>query len=67
MARFRTETVVDPETGKIFLELYYPDDAAEPIARTKAIYDTHEQAQKHAVELMKRSFPNQPVRNRPSN
>ncbi len=62
MARFRIETMTDPVTGKVFSELYYPDDAEEPMARTRAKYDTHEQATADAVELIKRAFPEKPIK-----
>ncbi len=62
MAHFRIETDVDPSTGKIFSELYYPAGESAPIVRTKAVYDTHEQAQEHALEMIKQVFSEQPVR-----
>jgi hypothetical protein len=48
MARFRIETVVDPATNLIFTELYYPDSAATPMAKTAPIYSSHEEADDRA-------------------
>jgi hypothetical protein len=61
MARFRIETGVDPVTGKIFAEVYYPGDAAQPLSRTKPIYDSQEQAEEHVMNLLSKTF-DQPVR-----
>lgn len=57
MARFRVETVTDPITGKVYSELFYPDDAAAPIGRTKPIYDSHPEAAEHAERMLKEMFP----------
>ncbi|WP_042886316.1 hypothetical protein [Cupriavidus necator] len=51
MARFRIETVTDPATGLIYTEMYYPENAATPSARTKPIYPSHEAAEADAVKM----------------
>ena len=33
MAFFRIETEIDPKSGKVFAELFYPDEAEQPIVQ----------------------------------
>ena len=40
VAQFRVEVVMDPATGQYFAELYNPEDQAQLIARTEALYAT---------------------------
>ncbi|EIZ0309921.1 hypothetical protein N7836_004250 [Vibrio vulnificus] len=56
MARFRVETILDTNTGLIYAECYYPEDAAEPIASTSPIYQSHEQAEKDVIDMFKNAF-----------
>lgn len=56
MARFRVETVAHPNSGLIYAELYYPDDSAVPIANTKPIYASHEDAEKGVLEIFQKWF-----------
>jgi len=65
MEKFRVETVVDKKTGLIFAELYHPDDAIVPMAATQPIYPTHEEATSDIVDMMKKSFPDQPIKTNP--
>ena len=60
MAQFRVEFLMDPSTGKYFAELYNPDNQAELIARTEALYATQAAAVLGLVQLFKDavlSFP----------
>lgn len=62
MAHFRVETVFDPEAARFYAELYYPDDSAEPYARTRPIFPSHEAAADFAIESFKKVFePDHPV------
>ncbi len=51
MAKFRIETETDPKTGKVYAELYYPDDADQPIARTEPIFPSREDAEEQIKEM----------------
>lgn len=51
--QFRCETVKDPKTEKIFLEVYYPKDAETPFVTTDPVYFTHEQAEEDALRIFK--------------
>jgi len=61
MARFRAETV-QPPTAMIFAELFYPADAAETMARTPAMFRSHEEAENAVVALLREGFPEKPAR-----
>ena len=56
MTRLRVETATDTETGLIFVELYYPEDAGVPLAKTNPIYESHEEAERNAVEMFRRDI-----------
>ena len=62
MAKFRAETVLDTNSGKYYIELYYPDDAAEPMVTTDAIYPSHEVAEQETIRLIQEALPDQPVK-----
>jgi hypothetical protein len=62
MARFRAETVLDPNSGKYYVELYYPDNATEPLVTTDPIYPSHEVAEQETLRLMQEALPTQPVK-----
>lgn len=61
MARFRVETVQDPQTGLFRAELYFPEDASVPKAVTKPIYVSHEHAAEEVIEMFRSGFPDQPI------
>ena len=61
MAQFRVEFVLDPATGQYFAELYNPDDQAELIARTEALYATQAAAVLGLVQLFKDAVLNFPA------
>lgn len=50
MAKLRVKTAKHPKTGKVYAELYYPEDELEPIATTEPIFTNRELAVKSAVE-----------------
>ena len=58
MARFRVETVVEPTSGRIYAELYYPEDEQVALAKTGAIYATHEEAEKAVLRMFEEAFGN---------
>jgi len=58
MPQFRVETVVDSNTGKIYAELYYPENETKPLAQTKPIYSSHEEAEKDIIKMFKGSMGN---------
>ena len=51
MAQLRIETATYPETGKVYAELYYPDDEVIPIATTEPIFPSSEIAIQRAKEM----------------
>ncbi len=51
LAQLRVKTATYPETGKVYAELYYPEDAVIPIATTEPIYPSSEVAVKQANEM----------------
>ena len=51
MAQLRVETVTYPSTGKVYAELYYPEDEVIPIAVTEPIFPSSEDAVIHANEM----------------
>ena len=51
MAKFRIETETDAKTGKIYAELYFPDDAEQPIATTDPIFPSREVAEQKIKEM----------------
>ena len=53
MAQFRVEFVLDEATGKYLAELYNPDNQAELVARTEAMYATQAAAVLGLVQLFK--------------
>ena len=53
MAQFRVEFVLDEATGKYFAELYNPENQAELIARTEALYATQAAAVLELVQVFK--------------
>ena len=61
MARFRVESVRDVASGLYYNELFYPDDSVIPVASTRPIYRTLEDAERGAVELLKKALPEQPI------
>ena len=61
MAQFRVEFVLDPATGQYFAELYNPEDQAQLVARTEALYATQAAAVLGLVQLFKDAVLNFPV------
>jgi hypothetical protein len=53
MAQFRVEFVLDQATGKYLAEMYHPDNAAELLVRTEALYPSPEAAVLGVVQLFK--------------
>ena len=53
MAQFRVEFVLDEATGKYLAELYNPENQAQLIARTEAIYATQAAAVLGLVQVFK--------------
>ncbi len=51
MAQFRVEFVLDEASGKYFAELYNPENQAQLIARTEALYATQAAAVLGLVQL----------------
>ncbi len=56
MPQFRVETVVDAATGKIYAELYYPENEITPLAQTSPIYSSHEQAEQEVLKIFNEGF-----------
>jgi hypothetical protein len=53
VAQFRVEFVLDEATGKYLAELYNPENRAELIARTEALYASQAAAVLGLVKLFK--------------
>ncbi len=53
MAQFRVEFVLDPASGRYLAELYNPDNHAELIVRTEALYPSQAAAVLGLVQLFK--------------
>jgi hypothetical protein len=53
MAQFRVEFVLDQATGKYLAEMYHPDNSAELLVRTEALYPSPEAAVLGVVQLFK--------------
>jgi hypothetical protein len=53
VAQFRVEFVLDEATGKYLAELYNPDNQAELVARTEAIYASQAAAVLGLVQVFK--------------
>ena len=51
MAQLRVETTTYPDTGKVYAELYYPENEVVPLAITEPIYPNSEEAVKHSNEM----------------
>lgn len=67
MAQFRVEFVLDQASGKYLAEMYHPDNAAELLVRTEALYPTEAAAVLGLVQLFKNAVlqfpqPGEPVR-----
>ena len=50
MAQLRIETITY-QTGKVYAELYYPDDAVIPLATTEQIFPNSDIAVQRANEM----------------
>ena len=61
MAQFRVEFVMDPASGKYLAELYNPENQAELVARTEALYATQAAAVLGLVQLFKDAVLNFPA------
>jgi hypothetical protein len=61
VAQFRVEFVLDEATGKYLAELYNPDNQAELVARTEAMYASQAQAVLGLVQIFKDAVLNFPA------
>jgi len=61
VAQFRVEFVLDEATGKYIAELYNPDNQAQLIARTEALYANQAAAVLGLVQLFKDAVLNFPA------
>ena len=67
MAQFRVEFVLDQASGKYLAEMYHPDNQAELLVRTEALYPSEAAAVVGLVQLFKNAVlqfpqPGEPVR-----
>ena len=51
MTKFRIETETDAKTGKVYAELYCPEDAEQPLAKTDPIFPNSEAAEEKIKEM----------------
>ena len=61
MAQFRVEFVLDEASGKYLAELYNPENQAELVARTEALYATQAAAVLGLVQIFKDAVLNFPA------
>ena len=61
MAQFRVEFVLDEASGKYLAELYNPENQAELVARTEALYANQAAAVLGLVQLFKDAVLNFPA------
>ena len=61
MAQFRVEFVLDEASGKYLAELYNPDNQAELVARTEALYANQAAAVLGLVQIFKDAVLNFPA------
>jgi len=61
VAQFRVEFVLDEASGKYLAELYNPDNQAELVARTEALYANQAAAVLGLVQLFKDAVLNFPA------
>jgi hypothetical protein len=61
MAQFRVEFVLDEASGKYFAELYSPENQAELVARTEALYASQAAAVLGLVQIFKDAVLNFPA------
>ena len=67
MAQFRVEFVLDQSSGKYLAEMYHPDNHAELLVRTEALYPSEAAAVLGLVQLFKNAVlqfpqPGEPVK-----
>lgn len=46
MTKYRCESVTEPVSGKVFIEVFYPEDANQVFRTSPAHFATHEDAEK---------------------
>jgi len=61
VAQFRVEFVLDQASGKYLAELYNPENQAELVARTEALYATQAAAVLGLVQIFKDAVLNFPA------
>ena len=66
MAQFRVEFVLDQSTGKYLAEMYHPDNEAELLVRTEALYPSQAAAVLGVVQLFKNSVLQSPQPGEPA-
>lgn len=60
LSSYRIEAEIDPISGLVYAELYYPADARRPLGSTRPIYKSREEALFRIQELITAAFPEQP-------
>lgn len=61
MSDYRVEAAADPASGLFYAEVFYPSTASEPVAKTKPVYASLEEARRRAEDAIKAVFPEQPT------
>jgi hypothetical protein len=57
----RVETILDTASGLYRVEVYYPDNATVPFVSTAPTFRSFDEAEQHAIDTFKRTFPDKPV------
>ena len=65
MAIFTIETLSHPTSGLVAANIYYPNDPSTLLVGTDYVYRSHEAAEADVIDIIKKSFPDQPVAKRP--
>jgi len=58
---YRVEAAADPESGLFYAEVFHPGDASVPIAKTKPVYASLEDARRRAEDAIRAMYPEQPT------
>lgn len=57
MMDYRVEAIADQASGLFYVEVFYPSNATTPVAKTKAVYASLEEARRRGEEAITATFP----------
>jgi hypothetical protein len=53
---YRVEAVADSKSGLFYAEVFYPKDAIAPVAKTRPVYASLEEAKRRVEEVIGSTF-----------